>query len=73
MPNNTCRGTSVSFYDEKNLIMEKLPYSVDLREWGLIGKALDQGSCGSCWAMSTRYLMHSLVLHDIMYYRELYP
>ena len=48
------------------------PLSVDLREWGMIGKALDQGSCGSCWAMTTRYVMQSSVLHDAYYYRQIY-
>lgn len=45
---------------------------MDLREWGMIGKALDQGSCGSCWAMTTRYVMQSSVLHDAYYYRQIY-
>lgn len=48
------------------------PLSVDLREWGTIGKALDQGSCGSCWAMTTRYVMQSSILHDAYYYRQIY-
>ncbi|CAL6004176.1 Cathepsin_L [Hexamita inflata] len=51
---------------------DSLPKSIDLREFGLIGKALDQGSCGSCYAFSARYVINSAFLHDMYYYEKIY-
>ncbi|KAH0577216.1 Cathepsin L [Spironucleus salmonicida] len=49
-----------------------LPQSVDLRKDGLTMRSIDQGTCGSCWAQATRFVMHSLFMHDITYYREIH-
>jgi len=48
------------------------PNSVDLREWGLTNIGLDQGSCGSCWAFTTRTIMTSLFIRDLPYYKQIY-
>ena len=74
---NTSKGYASAILS--NDVMEQLlppltslPNSVDLREWGIMGPALDQGSCGSCWAMSTRYIANALFVHDLPEWTEIY-
>lgn len=47
---------------------EKLPQSVDLREYGLITAARNQGKCGSCWAFVTVAAFEACILYDGMLY-----
>ncbi|TNJ28759.1 Cathepsin L [Giardia muris] len=42
-------------------VIEDTPPSVDLRELGLLGSVLDQGSCGSCWAHGSAASLESSV------------
>ncbi|CAL6052740.1 Papain_family cysteine protease [Hexamita inflata] len=49
------------------------PNSIDLREWGIVHRAIDQGSCGSCWAQSARYVLTGSVVRDLPFYKQLYP
>lgn len=43
---------------------EKLPQSVDLREYGLMTAVRNQGKCGSCWAFSTVAAFEVCILYD---------
>ncbi|CAL5990321.1 Cathepsin_L [Hexamita inflata] len=74
--NDPTKCSSGNMYTNSNtddqILPTTFPNSVDLREWGLIGKALDQGSCGSCYAFSARYVINSAFLHDMYYYQDIY-
>ncbi|CAL5978684.1 Papain_family cysteine protease [Hexamita inflata] len=67
-----CSSGNMYIKDDSAILPDSFPNSVDLREWGLIGKALDQGSCGSCYAFSARYVINSAFLHDMYYYEKIY-
>lgn len=51
-------------------VAEKLPVTVDLREFGLISKPLDIGfmNCGSA-AVAAASIAETNILYDIKYYK----
>jgi hypothetical protein len=82
--NSTCgpREAAVMSYLNKTAMNNILPpdpatltkpiHSVDLREWGIAGHAIDQGTCGACYQFVARYMLTSLFVHDMPYYNKTY-
>lgn len=71
---NGYNGNTLDFSDVESFFpaAANVPKSVDLREWGIVATSIDQGTCGSCYAFSTRYVMTASVVHDLPYYRQVY-
>lgn len=54
--------------DKSSLLLPNIPQRADLRKWGTVPAAMDQGSCGSCYVFTATLQFASLLLRDIPYY-----
>ncbi|CAL6028571.1 Papain_family cysteine protease [Hexamita inflata] len=70
-PGDSSNVIDDSFFD--SIYPASPPNSIDLREWGITHRAIDQGTCGSCWAQSARYVFTASVVRDLPFYKQLYP